>query len=55
MKKLLVFLAWFFCIALNGVLVGCSHEVNREFGGLENDEILPADGELPNLSQITRP
>lgn len=55
MKKILVFLAWFFCIALNVALMGCSHEVNREFGGLENDEVPAADGELQSLSQIIRP
>ena len=55
MKKIPIFLAWFFGIALSVALMGCSHGVNREFGGLENDEILPAEGELSNLSQIIRP
>lgn len=55
MKKISIFLAWFFCIALSVALMGCSHEVNREFGGLENDELPPAEGELSSLSQIIRP
>lgn len=55
MKKISIFLAWFFCSALSVALMGCSHEVNREFGGLENDELPPAEGELSSLSQIIRP
>ena len=54
-SKISIFLAWFFCSALSVALMGCSHEVNREFGGLENDELPPAEGELSSLSQIIRP
>jgi hypothetical protein len=42
MKLRSIFLTWLFCLGLPLTFAGCTHELNREFGGFENDEIQSA-------------